>query len=218
MSLVLGERGLPEPLSPDLSLTAGRTAVEGREPLAPSSRWDPTVVTKGHVADYKPFTSLDGEGVRCALYVSGCLFECPGCFNEAAWSFRLGKPYSAELENQIVTDLRESYVQGLSLLGGEPMLNTPMLLHLVQRVREEVPGKDIWCWTGYTFEQLLHHGHPQQQALLCEVDVLVDGPFIMSRKDLTLPFRGSSNQRLVDVPASFEAGQAVLWDQRRPVF
>ena len=210
MSVVLGDRGLPEPMTADLSATDGRTA-DRDAPQTPSDRWDPTVVTQSHVADYKPFTALDGEGVRCALYVSGCLFECPGCFNEAAWSFRLGRPYDDALEDRILADLAEPYVQGLSLLGGEPMLNTPVLLRLVERVRNEVPGKDIWCWTGYTFKQLTTTGHPQQRALLEQIDVLVDGPFRQDLKDVTLRFRGSTNQRVLDVPGSLTTGAAVTW-------
>lgn len=210
MSLVLGDRGLPEQVTGILSATDGRTA-DRDAPQEPSARWDPTVVSQSHIADYKPFTALDGEGVRCALYVSGCLFECPGCFNEAAWSFRLGKPYDDALEERILADLAEPYVQGLSLLGGEPMLNTPVLLRLVERVRRELPGKDVWCWTGYTFEQLTTTGHPQQRDLLEHVDVLVDGPFRQDLKDLTLRFRGSANQRVLDVRASLAAGQPVAW-------
>ncbi len=210
MTRTFADRGLPSAPSSDLSATAGRTAARPA-PLEPSPRWDPTVVTQAHVADYKPFTALDGEGVRCALYVSGCLFECPGCFNEAAWSFRLGKPYDDALEDRILADLAEPYVQGLSLLGGEPMLNTPVLLRLVERVRRELPGKDVWCWTGFTFEQLAATGHPQQRALLEQVDVLVDGTFRQDLKDLTLRFRGSTNQRVLDVRASLAAGEAVVW-------
>lgn len=204
------DRGEPMPLTPALSATDGRTAARPA-PLAPSDRWDPTVVSQGYVADYKRFTALDGEGVRCALYVSGCLFECPGCFNEAAWSFRLGTPYDDAFEERILEDLSKPYVQGLSLLGGEPMLNTPVLLRLVTRVREELAGKDVWCWTGFTFEQLTTSGHPQQRALLERLDVVVDGPFRQDLKDLTLPFRGSANQRILDVQASLAAGAPVAW-------
>ncbi|MCL1869653.1 MAG: anaerobic ribonucleoside-triphosphate reductase activating protein [Promicromonosporaceae bacterium] len=204
------DRGLPGLLTPALSAVRGRTAAQAL-PLAPSAKWDPTVVTKSHVADYKPFTALDGEGVRCALYLSGCLFECPGCFNEAAWSFRLGTPYDDALEERILGDLSQSYVQGLSLLGGEPMLNTPVALRLLERVRADLPGKDVWCWTGFTFEHIVAAGHPQQRALLEQLDVLVDGPFRQDLKDLTLRFRGSANQRVLDVRASLAAGAPVAW-------
>jgi len=163
------------------------------------------------IADYKPFSMVDGEGVRCSLYVSGCLFACPGCFNLAAQSFRYGEPYSRELENQIMADLAQPFVQGLSLLGGEPFQNPQVCLELVDRLREELPSKDVWAWTGYTFEWLRKRGSWSQLRLMEQVDVLVDGPFRQDLKDLTLPFRGSSNQRLIDVPESLRLGKAVLW-------
>lgn len=181
-------------------------------PRAPRPRqWQADKVSKDHVADYKPFAMVDGEGVRCSLYVSGCLFACEGCFNEAAWSFRYGTRYTEELEDRILADLAQEYVQGLSLLGGEPFLNTGVCLRLVRRVRAEFgPGKDIWCWTGYTFEELRSET-PDKQALLAELDVLVDGRFELSQRDLMLQFRGSRNQRVLDVPASLAAGRAEPW-------
>lgn len=171
--------------------------------------WDPDRFSQRRVADYKPFSMVDGEGVRCSLYVSGCLFQCPGCFNLAAQSFRYGKPYTPGLEDRILADLAQPYVQGLSLLGGEPFQNPRMCLDLVDRVRDELPGKDVWAWTGYTFEWLRKRGAWDQLRLLEQVDVLVDGPFRQDLKDLTLPFRGSSNQRILDVPASLRARRAV---------
>ncbi|MDN4474390.1 anaerobic ribonucleoside-triphosphate reductase activating protein [Demequina sp. SYSU T00192] len=172
--------------------------------------WLASRVSQGHVADYKPFVFVDGEGVRCSLYVSGCLFQCEGCFNEDAWSFRCGEPYTLEMEQRILADLAHPAVQGLSLVGGEPFLNTGTCLSLVRRMRAELPGKDVWCWTGYTLEQLLAESD-DKRALLEEIDVLVDGPFDLARRDLTLAFRGSRNQRVLDVPASLAAGAAVPW-------
>jgi len=161
------------------------------------------------VADYKPFMFTDGEGVRCALYVSGCLFKCEGCFNEAAWSFRYGTEYTDELEARILGDLAHPAVQGLSLLGGEPFLNTGVCLRLVASVREEFGGhKDIWSWSGYTFEQIVAEGGDKLE-LLSSVDVLVDGTFNNEERDLTLQFRGSRNQRVLDVQASLAAASAV---------
>ncbi|MCL2595046.1 MAG: anaerobic ribonucleoside-triphosphate reductase activating protein [Promicromonosporaceae bacterium] len=161
-------------------------------------------VSQNYIADYKPFSMVDGEGTRCSLYVSGCLFACPGCFNEVAWSFRYGQPYSDELENRILTDLAQPFVQGLSLLGGEPFQNPRTCLRLVERVRLELPNKDIWAWTGYTLEQLFEIGSWSQIRLLEQVDVLVDGPFMHEQKNLSLAYRGSENQRLIDVPASLK--------------
>lgn len=172
--------------------------------------WLAERVSQGFVADYKPFVFVDGEGVRCSLYVAGCLFACEGCFNEDAWSFRCGEPYTPELEERILADLAHSGVQGLSLLGGEPFLNTGTCLSLVRRMRAELPGKDVWCWSGYTFEELVGESADKRE-LLDHVDVLVDGPFDVDRRDLTLAFRGSQNQRVLDVPASLAAGAAVGW-------
>ena len=173
--------------------------------------WSATRLSQRRVADYKPFVMVDGEGVRCALYVSGCLFACDGCFNEAAWSFRYGQVFDDALADRIATDLRHEAVQGLSLLGGEPFLNTQVCLEVVGRLRaEHGHGKDVWCWTGYTFEEIVAEGADKAE-LLAQVDVLVDGPFDVTQKDLTLAFRGSRNQRVLDVPASLVAGRAVQW-------
>ena len=172
--------------------------------------WLSEKLSQRHVGDYKPFVFVDGEGVRCSLYLSGCLFACEGCFNEATWSFRYGQPYTPELEDRILADLGQEYVQGLTLLGGEPFLNTGVCLPLLDRVRRELGTKDVWCWTGYTFEELLLES-ADKLALLARVDVLVDGRFELAKRDPGLQFRGSSNQRIIDVTASLACGQVVLW-------
>ncbi|MDT0164906.1 anaerobic ribonucleoside-triphosphate reductase activating protein [Actinotalea sp. AC32] len=181
----------------------------------PGPRWRAERVSHGHVADYAPFVVVDGEGVRCSLYVSGCLFSCEGCFNRAAWSFRYGTPFDDVLADRIAADLRHEAVQGLSLLGGEPFLNTGVCLAVVRRLRaEHGRAKDVWCWSGYTFEQLAADaaaGEADKAELLGELDVLVDGPFELGLRDRTLAFRGSANQRLLDVPASLARGAPVAW-------
>lgn len=106
--------------------------------------WKSEDWSQGKILDYKAFNFVDGEGVRCSLYVSGCLFHCKGCYNRASWSFGAGIPYTQELEEQILQDLAQPYVQGLTLLGGEPFLNTGTLLPLVQKIRQKLPTKDIW--------------------------------------------------------------------------
>lgn len=178
-------------------------------------QWTAAKLSQGRVADYKPFTMVDGEGVRCSLYVSGCPFACDGCFNEAAWSFKYGNIFTPELGERIAADLCHESVQGLSLLGGEPFLNTGVILPVVRALRAaHGRSKDIWCWTGYTFEELLGEvavGSSDKTQLLAELDVLVDGKFELAQRDLSLAFRGSSNQRVLDVPASLAAGHAVLW-------
>lgn len=183
-----------------------------RDPVP--GEWLAERLSHDYVGDYKPFQFVDGEGVRCSLYVSGCLFACDGCFNEATWSFRYGRPYSDELEDRILADLAQPYVQGLTLLGGEPFLNTGVCLRLVARMRRELGRtRDVWAWSGYTFEELLADSD-DKRALLDEVDVLVDGRYRADLRDLRLQFRGSSNQRLVDVPASLAAGEVRLWEHR----
>ena len=148
----------------------------------------------------------------CSLYVSGCLFACPGCYNKVAQNFHYGKPYTQELEDQIIADLGEDYVQGLTLLGGEPFLNTDVCLKLVRRIRKEYGDiKDIWYWSGYTWDELLLDSEDKLE-LLHSIDILVDGRFREDLKDLSLQFRGSSNQRIIDVKKSFEKGEVVIWE------
>ena len=176
--------------------------------------WRADKVSHGYVADYKPFSFVDGEGVRCSLYVSGCLFKCDGCYNEAAWSFRCGRPYDAALEQELMADLAHPAVQGLSLLGGEPFLNTQVCLRAAARMREVYgTARDVWAWSGFRFEQLAADVR-DKRMLLELVDVLVDGPYEQSERDLGLAHRGSANQRLIDVPASLAAGTAVPWRGR----
>lgn len=176
------------------------------------TQWQSADLSKSRIADYKPFNFVDGEGVRCSLYVSGCLFHCEGCYNQATWNFNYGTEYSQELENRIMTDLAQPYVQGLTLLGGEPFLNTGILLPLIKRIRAELPDKDIWSWTGYTWEEMLLETEDKLE-MLSLIDVLVDGRFELAKKNLNLQFRGSTNQRIIDVQKSLELGQAHVWDK-----
>ena len=177
--------------------------------------WISEDYSKHKIADYKPFNFVDGEGVRCSLYVSGCLFDCPGCYNLAAQNFNYGRPYTQELEDQIINDISQPYVQGLTLLGGEPFLNTWVCNRIIDRVRKEFGhDKDIWSWSGYTWEELLQET-PDKLKMLHNIDILVDGRFMDSLKDLTLQFRGSSNQRIIDVQKSFATPDQhpVIWDK-----
>ena len=168
----------------------------------PQETWLSSTFSKMKYADYKPFQFVDGEGVRCSIYLSGCLFACKECFNESIQNFNAGKPYTMDLEDKIIEDLGNSYVQGLTLLGGEPFLNTQVAIQLAERVRREFGNeKDIWVYSGYTYEQLLRSSEDKKKLLsLC--DVLVDGPFMIFLKDLSLKFRGSSNQRIIDIKKS----------------
>lgn len=147
----------------------------------------------------------NGLGCRATLFVSGCEFHCPGCFNAEAWDFKAGKPYTKQVENHIMDLLQPDYIQGLSVLGGEPLnpRNIATVLSLVKRVRQELPEKDVWIYTGYRWEMLIrfieHNAAFGQNLgkLLPLVDVLVDGLFVEAKKDISLKFRGSSNQRLI---------------------
>ncbi|URZ87639.1 anaerobic ribonucleoside-triphosphate reductase activating protein [Floricoccus penangensis] len=174
--------------------------------------WLASDLSQNYIADYKPFNFVDGEGVRNSLYVSGCPFACEGCYNVAAQNFRYGRPYTQELEDRIMTDMAQPYVQGLTLLGGEPFLNTGVVLPLVKRIHEELPEKDIWSWSGYTWEELQEESDDKLE-LLANIDILVDGRFDISKKNLLLQFRGSSNQRIIDVKKSLSSGQVVIWDK-----
>ena len=140
------------------------------------------------------------------------MFHCEGCYNVATWSFNAGIPYTKELEDQIMKDLAEPYVQGLTLLGGEPFLNTGILIPLVKRIRKELPDKDIWSWTGYTWEELQQETDDKLE-LLSLIDILVDGRYDKTKRNLLLQFRGSSNQRIIDVQKSLQTGNVVIWDK-----
>ncbi|MBC2675378.1 anaerobic ribonucleoside-triphosphate reductase activating protein [Listeria booriae] len=173
--------------------------------------WRAEALSANYIADYKPFNFVDGEGVRCSLYVSGCPFHCEGCYNKAAQSFKYGKPYTDELEDRIIADLWHESVQGLTLLGGEPFLNTGVCLPLVKRVRALFDDtKDIWSWTGYTWEEMMQET-PDKLELLSYIDVLVDGRFEQDLFDPNLAFKGSSNQRIIDVQASLASNKLVLY-------
>ena len=172
-----------------------------------------------NVAEIKYRDIANGLGVRVSLFVSGCRHACKGCFNEIAWDFDFGKPYDEETENAILRELAPDYVEGLTLLGGEPFEpeNRPELLGLLRRVRRELPGKSVWIYSGFTFEELTGKvpssgGGEDTSEILSLTDVLVDGRFVFALKDITLRFRGSSNQRIIDVPRSLESGEVVLWD------
>lgn len=155
----------------------------------------------------------NGAGVRVSLFVSGCTHHCKGCFNPDTWDFNAGKVFDAETESTLLSLLSRSYIAGLTLLGGEPMeeQNRAVLLPFLRRLRGMHPEKSIWCYSGYTFEELIDAG---ASDILELIDVLVDGEFILEKKDIRLPFRGSSNQRLLDVPESLRQKCAVLYDLR----
>lgn len=160
-------------------------------------------------AALKKFDIANGPGVRVSLFVSGCRHHCKNCFNREAWDFDFGKPFTKLTEEEILAELDKDYIKGLSLLGGEPFEpeNRAALTQLLKRVREKYPQKTVWCYTGFEFEGLTD---PTAKAMLYLIDVLVDGKFVEELKSPDLIFRGSSNQRIIDVKKSLEAGE-VIW-------
>ena len=160
----------------------------------------------------------NGPGVRVSLFVSGCTHRCPGCFNEEAWDFDFGRPFTQETIDEIITMLFPAYVKGLTLLGGEPFdpRNQGAIVELLRQVKAKLPEKSIWAFSGYLFDKDILSGKLGNWEITKEylsyLDVLVDGPFVMSKKNLSLRFRGSENQRLINVPASLAAGEVVLWE------
>jgi len=166
-------------------------------------------------ADIRPIDVANGPGIRVSLFVSGCTHHCKECFNPETWDFHYGDPFGEEQIAEILGHMDKGFIRGLSLLGGEPFEpdNQSAVLELVRRVRKAYPHKDIWCYSGYLFEDLAAgRVGEHSRELLEQLDVLVDGPFVLEKKDLSLRFRGSSNQRILDVPAGLKEGHAVEWD------
>lgn len=168
-------------------------------------------------AEIKYCDIANGVGCRTSLFVSGCTHACPGCFNEIAWNFSYGEEYDGDVEERIIESLRPPYVAGLTLLGGEPMEpeHQRVLVELLERIRRELPEKTVWCYTGDVLEDLLDDSSPRRtevtDRMLACIDVLVDGPWVQDLHDITLRFRGSSNQRLIDLPATLAQGELVEW-------
>ncbi len=158
----------------------------------------------------------NGEGVRVSLFVSGCTHHCKNCFNPETWDFNYGKPFTKEIEDNIISALAPDHINGLTLLGGEPMepANQKALLDFVKRVKSIYPNKTIWCYSGYLFDtELLSESRahcPWTKELLSYIDILVDGEFKEDLKDITLRFKGSSNQRVIDVQKSLKENKVVL--------
>ena len=170
-----------------------------------------------YYGEIKNFDIANGEGIRVSLFVSGCTHRCKGCFNPETWNFSYGRPYTAETEQSIMDMLSFEYVDGLSLLGGEPFEpeNQRELYYLYKKVREHFPNKTIWVYSGYTLDKdLWQEGAFARCDLTDEIlgmiDVLVDGEFELERKNIMLKFRGSENQRLIDVKRSLEENKVVI--------
>lgn len=166
-------------------------------------------------SDVKTVDIQDGTGVRVSLYVSGCHFHCEGCHNKEAWDFEYGKKYDEKTEEYILNALDKDYITGLSILGGEPLEpeNQEVVANLVEKVKKRFPNKDIWCYTGYDFEKdvlgFMYKKFDYTPKLLENIDVMVDGPFIASKNLVDLRFRGSTNQRKIDVKESLKQNKMI---------
>ena len=167
-----------------------------------------------YYAELKSCDIANGPGVRVSLFVSGCTHRCKGCFNAQAWDFNYGKSFDQSVIDHILELLRPDYIKGITYLGGEPLdpKNQSELLNLSRQIKETYPDKSIWCFTGYVLEDLLAR-QAVDPELLSHFDVLVDGPFIEEKKNLRLKFRGSENQRLLDMKKTIACGKAVLWEE-----
>ena len=169
-------------------------------------------------AEIKECDIANGPGVRLTLFVSGCTHHCPECFNPETWDFNYGEPFTEEVQDKMIEILKDESYQGLTLLGGEPMemANQKALLPFLERVKRECPEKDVWCFTGYLYDQdILGHFAkimPETMKILALIDVLVDGEFEIALKDITLLYKGSSNQRTIDVKKSLKENKIVLWN------
>lgn len=166
-------------------------------------------------ANIKTYSIENGTGVRVSLFVSGCTHHCKNCFNAEAWDFEYGKPFTKETEDEIIEDLRPDYMAGITLLGGEPMepVNQRGLISLIRRIREELPQKTIWIYSGYVYEDFKDGGRAHCEVtdeILSLCDILVDGPFVEEKKNISLRFRGSENQRIIDLKKTRAAGKVVL--------
>ncbi len=162
----------------------------------------------------------NGIGVRVTLFVSGCTHFCKGCFNSEAWDFNYGEPFGKDTVNELLEALAPSWIDGLTLLGGEPMepQNQRALLPFLEKLKEKYPKKTVWCFSGYTLEELLGESRARCEAtdkMLSLIDVLVDGEFVEELKDISLRFKGSSNQRLIDLRPTLATGEIHIWNQKK---
>ena len=197
-------------------ITSSSSVCPAQSRLVPRSLSQGKGKTPMNYATIKTNDVANGPGVRVSLFVSGCRHHCKGCFNSEAWDFHYGSLFDEKTADTLLQALAPDYIDGISLLGGEPFEpeNQPELLHLLRRIKAELPQKSIWCYTGFCFETQLLAGKVGDpavcRALLSCIDVLVDGKFEEDKKDPSLIFRGSSNQNIIDVPASLAQQRTVL--------
>lgn len=174
-----------------------------------------------YYGNIKKYDIADGEGVRVTLFVSGCTNKCKGCFQPETWDFCYGQPYTEETEKEILEAMNNDYIQGLTLLGGEPFEpdNQRVLVTLLRKVKETYPDKDVWSYTGFVYDKDLVPGGRRYtevtDEMLSMIDVLVDGPFVEEKKNISLSYRGSENQRVIDLKKTLQEGKVILYEVRR---
>jgi len=159
----------------------------------------------------------NGIGCRTSLFVSGCTHHCKGCFNEMTWDFNYGYAFDKNVEDEIIESMKPAYINGLTILGGEPMevSNQKVLRPFIERLKKELPSKSIWIYSGYVFEELMDKNNKRchsedTESILRNIDILVDGEFVLEKKDIMLHFRGSSNQRIIDMKKTMDEGKIVI--------
>ncbi len=171
-----------------------------------------------HVGQILTVDSANGPGIRISVFVSGCTNHCKGCFQPQTWDFEYGELYDVDMEDFIVNELSKPYYQGITILGGEPfeISNQQVIAELIRRIKKEMPEKDIWMYTGFLYDVDLQPGGcrytPVTDGILDSIDVLVDGKFVEELKNIQLKFRGSENQRLIDMKATRRMENVVMWD------
>lgn len=169
-----------------------------------------------YYGNIKKYDVADGEGVRVTLFISGCRIHCPGCFQSETWDFRYGQEYTGETQKEVLDAMDSEFIAGLTVLGGEPFEpeNQRVIVKLMKAAKERYPEKNIWCWSGYLYDRDLQPGGRKYtevtDEMLSYIDILVDGPFMLAKKNLALSFRGSENQRVIDLKKTRETGEVVL--------
>ncbi|KAA1184046.1 anaerobic ribonucleoside-triphosphate reductase activating protein [Paenibacillus sp. B2(2019)] len=165
-----------------------------------------------NICGYYPESINEGEGMRAVLFISGCRHRCPGCFNPETWNFKYGEFFTLERQHEIIAEIAANpLLDGLTLAGGDPFFSAEEVLGFIHELRTVLPGFPIWIYSGYTYEELTALPGSPEWNLLTQCQVLIDGRFIEELKDTTLPYRGSSNQRIIDIPASTNGSEVFLW-------
>ena len=168
-----------------------------------------------NICGYYPESINEGEGLRAALFVSGCRHYCKGCFSAATWNFNYGEPFTPQREQEIIEDIVSNpLLSGITILGGDPFFSSTEVSLFIDHLREAVPNISVWIYSGYTFEELIKNSQSEEYALLTRCQVIIDGRFEQELLDTSLLYRGSSNQRIIDIPASLNTGSIQLWQPK----